>query len=73
MWFKEFHGIGTVEENLADAAAGENFEWTDMYDRMAKEQTNKDSMNWLRNSVVLLLWKLLMRQDIIAFWNISNR
>ena len=37
MWFKEFHGIGTVEENLADAAAGENFEWTDMYDRMAKE------------------------------------
>jgi len=37
MWFKEFHGIGTVAENLADAAAGENFEWTDMYDRMAKE------------------------------------
>ena len=24
-------------ENLKDAAAGENFEWTDMYDRMAKE------------------------------------
>ena len=23
--------------NLADAAAGENYEWTDMYDRMAKE------------------------------------
>lgn len=37
MWFKEFHGIGTVEENLADAAAGENFEWTDMYKRMAQE------------------------------------
>ena len=37
MWFKEFHGIGNVEENLADAAAGENYEWTDMYDRMAKE------------------------------------
>ena len=37
MWFKEFHGIGSVEENLADAAAGENYEWTDMYDRMAKE------------------------------------
>ena len=37
MWFKEFHGIGSVEENLADAAAGENYEWTDMYKRMAEE------------------------------------
>lgn len=37
MWFKEFHGIGTVEENLVDAAAGENFEWTDMYKRMSEE------------------------------------
>jgi len=37
MWFREFHGIGDVATNLADAAAGENYEWTDMYDRMAKE------------------------------------
>ena len=37
MWFKEFHGIGSVEENLVDAAAGENFEWTDMYKRMSEE------------------------------------
>ena len=37
MWFKEFHGIGSVEENLVDAAAGENYEWTDMYRRMAEE------------------------------------
>ena len=37
MWFKELHGIGTPEENLADAAAGENYEWTDMYARMARE------------------------------------
>ena len=36
MWFKELHGIGTPEENLADAAAGENYEWTDMYVHMAK-------------------------------------
>ena len=36
MWFKEFHGIGDVAENLADAAAGENYEWTDMYDGFAK-------------------------------------
>ena len=37
MWFKEFHGIHDVETNLADAAAGENAEWTDMYVRMARE------------------------------------
>ena len=36
MWFKEVHGIGTPEENLADAPAGENYEWTDMYVQMAK-------------------------------------
>ena len=36
MWFKELHGIGSPEENLADAAAGENYEWTDMYVQMAK-------------------------------------
>ena len=29
--------LGTTAENLAAAAAGENYEWTDMYDRMAKE------------------------------------
>ena len=37
LWFKHFHGIGTTAENLADAAAGENFEWTEMYKRMAEE------------------------------------
>jgi rubrerythrin len=31
MWFKELGGIGTTAENLAAAAEGENFEWTDMY------------------------------------------
>lgn len=37
LWFKEIHGIGDTEENLVDAAKGENFEWTDMYARMARE------------------------------------
>ena len=37
MWFKLVHGIGSTEENLADAAAGENYEWTDMYAGFAKE------------------------------------
>ena len=37
LWFKELEELGTTEENLKAAAEGENFEWTDMYDRMAKE------------------------------------
>jgi len=37
MWLKELNGIGTTVENLKAAASGENFEWTDMYERMAKE------------------------------------
>ena len=36
MWFKELNGIGDTAQNLADAAAGENYEWTDMYDGFAK-------------------------------------
>ncbi len=39
LWFKYLHGgsIPDTAENLLDAAEGENYEWTDMYDRMAKE------------------------------------
>ena len=37
LWFRALNGIGTTEENLESAAEGENYEWTDMYDRMAKE------------------------------------
>ena len=36
MWFKELNGIGNTAENLAAAAEGENYEWTDMYAGFAK-------------------------------------
>ena len=36
LWFKELNGIGDTAENLAAAADGENFEWTDMYEGFAK-------------------------------------
>ena len=36
MWFKELEGIGDTAQNLAAAAAGENYEWTDMYEGFAK-------------------------------------
>lgn len=37
LWFKELRGIGNTAENLKNAAAGENYEWTDMYATFAKE------------------------------------
>ena len=36
LWFKELNGIGNTTENLVAAAAGENYEWTDMYAGFAK-------------------------------------
>ena len=37
LWFKALGELGTLEESLLHAADGENFEWTDMYPRMARE------------------------------------
>lgn len=36
LWFKELNGIGDTAENLLNAAEGENYEWTDMYESFAK-------------------------------------
>ena len=36
LWLKELAGIGDTKANLAAAAAGENYEWTDMYQDFAK-------------------------------------
>ena len=37
LWFKALGELGSTPENLLHAAEGENMDWTDMYDRMAKE------------------------------------
>ncbi len=39
IWFKFLHDgdIPSTAQNLSDAAAGENYEWTDMYEKMAQE------------------------------------
>ena len=36
LWLKELGGIGNTSENLLNAAEGENYEWTDMYENFAK-------------------------------------
>lgn len=37
IWYEELGNLGSTAENLLHAAEGENYEWTDMYDRFAKE------------------------------------
>lgn len=37
MWFKQLQGIGDTVDNLMSAAAGENYEWTEMYPNFAKD------------------------------------
>ena len=37
LWFKALGELGNTAENLLHAAEGENYEWTDMYDRFAKD------------------------------------
>lgn len=55
IWFKLLHGdeVPTTGENLKDAAGGENYEWTDMYDTFAKEAKEEgfDKIAFLFKSV----------------------
>ena len=37
LWFQHLNGIGSTAENLKAAAAGENYEWTDMYEQFARD------------------------------------
>lgn len=37
LWFKALDGLGDTAQNLLAAAEGENYEWTDMYARFARE------------------------------------
>lgn len=37
LWFKALEELGNTAQNLAKAAEGENYEWTDMYEQFAKD------------------------------------
>ncbi|MEG1613677.1 MAG: rubrerythrin family protein [Clostridia bacterium] len=41
LWFKELNGLGDTAQNLLHAADGENYEWTDMYERFAVDADNE--------------------------------
>ena len=51
LWFKYLHGgeVADTMTNLRDAAEGENYEWTDMYDRMATEAEEERYRRLLQN------------------------
>jgi len=52
IWYEELGNLGKTTENLLHAAEGENYEWTDMYDRFAKdaeEEGFKDLAERFRN------------------------
>ncbi|MCQ8213411.1 rubrerythrin family protein [Cetobacterium somerae] len=52
LWFKELGMLGNTSENLLHAAEGENYEWTSMYDKFAKEADEEgffDLANKFRN------------------------
>ena len=58
MWFKLLHGdtVPSTIENLKDAAEGENYEWTDMYSKMAEEAREEgfDKIAFLFESVAAI-------------------
>lgn len=58
---KELEGIGNTAQNLAAAADGENYEWTDMYDGFAKTAEAEGFKELLPNFVWLVKSKSIMR------------
>lgn len=55
LWLKELSGIGDTKANLAAAAAGENYEWTDMYQDFANILFQGESLHWNHFAAFLCL------------------
>ena len=74
LWFKELNGIGDTAQNLAAAADGENYEWTDMYDGFAKTAEEEGFHELLRNSAWWQLLKSTMKKRYRALLrNVETR
>lgn len=75
IWFKLLHGgeVPSTIENLKDAAAGENYEWTDMYARMAKEAREEgfDKIAFLFESVGKI--EKATKKDIRLCWTLCAK
>ena len=70
LWFEQLHGIHTTEENLKDAAAGEHFEWSEMFKLVAKvEKEHEERYLKLLENVEN---KLVFSKDGDAVWVCRN-
>ena len=67
MWLKELDGIGDTTANLAAAAAGENFEWTDITKSLQRRRKKKGSTFSQRNSVLWRQSKNITKRDTARF------
>ena len=67
LWFKELGGIGDTAANLAAAADGENYEWTDMYDDFAKTAEEEGFKLWRPSSAWLAKSRSTMKSVIAPF------
>ena len=76
IWFKLLHGgdIPTTEENLLDAAEGENYEWTDMYAGFAKDAREEGFMHEERYRKLLANVKdgIVFSRDEDMIWECGN-
>ena len=71
LWFKKLHGgmPGTVE-NLKDAAAGENYEWTDMYKEFAAIEKHHEER--YRKLLGNIEGKVVFAKDDVVVWECLN-
>ena len=66
IWFKLLHdGMPDTAANLVDAAAGEHYEWTDMYAGFAKTARKKDSITLL---ICSKKWQKLKKSTKSVIW-----
>lgn len=75
IWFKLLHegAVPDTMTNLKDAAAGENYEWTNMYDRMAKEAHEEGftKIAYLFEAVAKI--EKAMKKDIRLCWTLWSK
>ena len=72
LWFKALGELGSLEENLLHAADGENFEWTDMYPRMAREADEKHHEERYRKLLKNVEAQEVFKKAGVTVWECRN-
>ena len=66
IWFEELGKLGNTAQNLLQAAEGENYEWTDMYARFAKDAEEEGFTELAEKFRKVALLKKLMKNDTVS-------